>query len=159
MSADSTVALRLRPVQEADCRLLWEWINDPTVRQASFHSGTVDWEEHVRWFAARREDARCRMFLVLDGAAQPVGQVRVELAANGGAEIDLSIAAPFRGQGYAAQVLRLTGDQLASHAGVRQMRARIKPENAASIRVFERAGFVCTGGVWVKPVMETHGCS
>ena len=39
--------LRLRRVQEKDCRQLWEWANDPEVRPVSFATEPIQWERHV----------------------------------------------------------------------------------------------------------------
>ncbi len=38
ISAIQGANLGLRRVEEADCRLLWEWANEPEVRSASFSS-------------------------------------------------------------------------------------------------------------------------
>jgi len=36
--------LRLRPVCADDCRMIWEWANDPLVRSQSFANDPIPWE-------------------------------------------------------------------------------------------------------------------
>ena len=42
--------LKLRPVQKSDIELIFKWSNDEEVRKNSFHTETIKWEEHVKWF-------------------------------------------------------------------------------------------------------------
>jgi GNAT superfamily N-acetyltransferase len=49
------------------------------------------------------------------------------------------------GNGYATRALQLVGDWLLSEGGYAEVRLRTHPDNAASQRVAERAGFVRTG--------------
>lgn len=156
--------LRLRPVTDGDCRLLWTWVNDPAVRRSAFTSSPISWNDHQAWFARTRIDPACWMYVVLDGRDRPIGQVRVDRQADGAADIDVSVARTARGQGVGTAALRMACEELARTAGIRQVVARIKPTNTASIRTFERAGFVANGREWVwhasprKPVYLVAGC-
>jgi RimJ/RimL family protein N-acetyltransferase len=140
----------LRLVQQGDCRLLWEWVNEPAVRASAFSTRPISWEEHVAWFAHRQKAPDCQMHLVLDDAQQPVGQVRFDLRADGSAEIDVSIAPTRRRQGYGTQAVRLACARLFETRRVSRVVARVRAENMASIRMFERAGFVHEGPQQVK---------
>ncbi|MGH9508910.1 MAG: UDP-2,4-diacetamido-2,4,6-trideoxy-beta-L-altropyranose hydrolase, partial [Terriglobales bacterium] len=51
--------LRLRRATEQDCRLLWEWANDPDTRANSFSSELIPWDDHQRWFRAKLSDPAC----------------------------------------------------------------------------------------------------
>jgi RimJ/RimL family protein N-acetyltransferase len=75
------------------------------------------------------------------------GQVRIvwisPQLAHGDAEISYWLGRPFRGQGLATQAVRhMVRDALRSRPGLRRIVAYVHPENAASARVLERAGFV-----------------
>ena len=133
--------LRIRPVSDLDVRQLWEWVNEPATRASAFRSDPIPWEEHLAWFGRKYTDGQCRMYIVeADGLR--VGQVRFDIDADGRAEVDVSIAAECRGRGYGAEALRLGSSRLFLDTGCTEVVAHIKPDNAASARAFEKAGFV-----------------
>ena len=90
--------LRLRQVQEKDCRLIWEWANDPDVRVVSFSPEPIPWEQHVRWFQSKINSPKCKFYIAMDGDI-PIGQVRYDIEGNE-AVISISIDQRFRGKGY-----------------------------------------------------------
>ena len=140
--------MTLRPVNDSDCRLLWEWANDPLVRQQSFNSATIPWEDHVKWFAGKLEDPNCHQFIGLDAAGQPVGQVRFDL--DGEAEVSVSTAASSRGKGHGSSLLSLASAELIRCTGVKRITAYIRPENLASQRAFAKAGYALAGKTQIK---------
>ena len=142
--------IELRRAIVEDCRLIWEWANDPTVRRASFSQTTIPWQHHTKWFSQKLGDPGCHLFVVMDGD-RPIGQVRFEVARDE-AEVHISIAAPDRGHGQGAAALRVGAARIKRDAGVARIVAHIKSGNAASIRVFESAGFVQAGTVDVQGV-------
>lgn len=137
--------LALRPACDGDCRLLWEWANDPLVRRFSFHSDPIPWESHREWFARKLSDPRCHIWIADDAEGRPVGQVRFERQDDDAVSIAISIAADSRGKGYAAQLLRLGLRRAARVFPGCVAHASIKVENAASVRAFESAGFSLAG--------------
>lgn len=142
--------VRLRPVYEDDCKLLWEWANDPDVRASAFETDSIRWEEHLAWFSRKRADPSCQMFIVVDSNDFPVGQVRFDIQPNGTAEVDISIAREQRERGYGAEALQLACARLFRTASVKRIISHIKPENMASIRAFEKVGFVGRGRETIK---------
>lgn len=144
--------LKIRSVTDEDCRLLWEWVNDPDVRASSFESDPIPWEEHVRWFRGKRVDPNCHIYVVLDQDNHPIGQVRFDIQSDSGAEVIISIhiARDQRGRGYGEDALRLACEHFFKAARTQPIAAYIKPQNVASIRAFEKAGFVHQGRTQVK---------
>jgi len=134
------VKLTARRAVEQDCSLLWEWANDPQVRDQSFTQTPISWDDHVKWFQARLAAPACAIFVVLDESQRPVAQVRFEVQENGEAVIDVSVAAAHRGFGLGASVLREACAAFGRESGARPV-AYVKPGNVASLRAFERAGF------------------
>ena len=61
--------LSLRQVREDDCRLLWEWANDPEVRAVSFLSEPILWDQHVQWFKSKINGGRSLRDICSDGSA------------------------------------------------------------------------------------------
>ncbi|MBI2094411.1 MAG: pseudaminic acid synthase [Candidatus Omnitrophica bacterium] len=143
--------LTIRRVRDEDCRLLWEWVNEPAVRQSAFRSSHISWEEHLRWFRQKLSDPACLLFVLHAADGTPVSQVRFETKAEGCADVDLSVNAPWRRRGIGVLSLRLALQKVASELPkIKSFIARIKTENTASIRTFEAAGFIARNGVWVK---------
>ncbi len=130
----------LRPVTEADCRLLWEWANDPVTRQNSFTTDAIPWEKHQSWFRSKLQDPSCALFVALDREGAPIGQVRFDRQEDQ-AIISVSIAAAFRGRGYGARVIRQAVREVFARWPVQTVRACIREENQASLRTFLKAGF------------------
>jgi UDP-2,4-diacetamido-2,4,6-trideoxy-beta-L-altropyranose hydrolase len=133
--------VRLRPVRNEDAQLLWRWANDPAVRRASFTEEPISWEAHLQWFARKRQEGGCLMFVGFDAEGAPLGQVRIDRRAGGEAAIHVSLASERRGQGWAARLLRAAVDRAARELQVRHIHALIKPENLSSLRAFAKAGF------------------
>ena len=129
----------LRTVSEADCRLLFDWANDPEVRKNSFSTEPIPYEIHVSWFQRKLEDSACMMFIYMVGS-EPAGQVRVELE-NGAGLISYSIAKEFRGKGYGKKMLLEIEEKLVGQVEV--LNAQVKTDNKASQFVFERLGYQC----------------
>ena len=144
--------LTLRPATENDATLLWEWVNDDAVRAASFRSEPISWRDHLAWFRARQADPRCHFWLVLGPDEMPIGQVRFDVDDTGAAEVDVSIARAERGRSHAAAALRLASEQLFATTAVKTIVAHVKPENAISLRAFERAGWQRAGSASVNGI-------
>lgn len=137
--------LRLRQVREEDCRLLWEWRNDPTVRTSSFATEPIAWKEHVLWFKSMLNQPNFLLWIAVDDQDQPVGQVRFDIQGELEAEINVSIARNRRGLGLGSLLIELAVKELLRSKTVKVIRAFIKVENKSSIRVFQKAGFSESG--------------
>ena len=133
--------MKLRRVTRDDSMLLWTWVNDPTVRAASFHSEPISKEEHSQWFEATIKNPNTAIYVAEDSGGTAIGHLRVEWSREDDAEISISIAAGKRGSGIACTLIRRATERAAREVGLRQFHAYIKPENRASIRAFEKAGF------------------
>ena len=132
--------LILRPVCEDDCRLVWEWANDPDVRAVSFSSDPISWSEHINWFTSKLSDARCIFWIATNFDKQPVGLIRYDIE---GAEavVSIIIDRKFRGRGYGTQLIAIGAHELFASSSVRTIHAYAKSSNTASLRAFEKAGF------------------
>ncbi len=139
----ASATLSLRPAEEADRRLLYEWANDPDVRASGFHPEPIPWETHVRWFAARLADPDSHLFIA-ELAGDPVGQIRLEVS-SGVAEVHVSLDRDARHRGLAPPLIQLGCEALARDGRVAEFRARVRADNAASLRSFRSAGFQRVG--------------
>lgn len=150
--------IRLRPATEADCRLLWEWANEPGVRASAFSQWPIGWDEHTAWFRAQLTDAASMILIGEDAAERPIGQVRMHRQSSSEGEIDVSVARDFRGAGYGSLLIDTAVREAAASAGITRVHAFIRPENGASARAFENAGFRRIGEEQVKGNLALHYC-
>lgn len=132
------LSLRIRPATTEDCGFLWVWANDPLVRKNSFNTKEIGWSTHVHWFHKKLgEDA---IYIVTDGAHDPMAVVRIDNY-EAQPEISVTVSAPWRGKGLAAEIIGMGS----SITDKRPILARIKPDNAASLKAFEKAGYKLIG--------------
>jgi UDP-2,4-diacetamido-2,4,6-trideoxy-beta-L-altropyranose hydrolase len=151
MASDRTSnpPVTLRSVTAEDCKMIWEWANDPTIRSVSFSSEPISWEYHSQWFQAKLIDSNCLFFIALDADGIPIGQIRYELQATE-AVVSVSLAFGQRGKGYGVHIIQSASQQVFESTAVRLIHAYIKPDNLSSIRAFTRAGFSDFGPVNVN---------
>ena len=131
---------RVRPVSAADRDILLEWANDPTTRSNGFTPEAISFEDHGRWFARRLADPDTRIWILEGRSGVPVAQVRYERA-GGAAEVGISVSRADRGKGHGTAILIATADLAARELGVRELVALVLPDNLASVRIFEKAGY------------------
>lgn len=129
-----------RTATEADAPRLLAWRNDPGTRTASRSTDPVDAADHGRWLAAVLADP-ARLLLVAERAGVPVGTVRFDRVAPDLWEVSITLAPEARGRHLAGPVL--AAGERAWHASVGRagLLAHVRPENAASLRLFESAGY------------------
>jgi UDP-2,4-diacetamido-2,4,6-trideoxy-beta-L-altropyranose hydrolase len=131
--------LQIRRATVADCRLIWEWSNQPSVRAASFLSEPIPWEDHCRWFHERLTGTATVLYVAERGL--PIGQTRFELQEDDEALISISLDAAVRGRSYGSAVILASCERLFMETTARRVRALIKRDNGPSLRAFDRAGF------------------
>lgn len=135
----------IRAVTHDDCGLLWRWVNDPAVRNASYISDFIPLEKHTEWFEKHLKDPDSYHFIAYGIDNAPLGQIRFDLKSNE-AEVDISVAPEKRGMGYASLIIRKGLIELRKKCvNLKIVAAFIKLENTNSLHSFERAGFIKTG--------------
>jgi len=130
----------LRPVSAADCGLLFDWVSRlDSLANSLRTSAPVTRAEHEAWFAARLADADTSIWIA-ERERKPVGQVRLQ---RRGATLEVSIYVDgaARGAGTATRMLDLARAEASKRWPGLGLVARIKPDNAASRRLFTRAGY------------------
>lgn len=145
----ATTMLTYRTAQPADARLYFDWANDPDTRRQSFHSAPISLETHTSWFSRKLADPNTLLLVFMDETKQPVGQVRFERTPVADMPdeiiIGLSVDAHYRGKGLSVQLIAEGCRVCRKQWGAVTIHAYIKPENQASVRAFERAGFRLSG--------------
>jgi len=136
--------LTLRSADASDMQLLWEWANEPAVRAVSFSQNAIPWDVHQKWMERRLADPDTRLYVGIDSAALPVGQVRFDLHDNE-ATLSVTLDPTFRGRGYGPILLSQSCRKLFRETSTVLVEAFVKPDNVPSLRAFIRAGFIETG--------------
>ena len=134
--------LKLHPATGDDARLLWNWANDPKVRERAFSSNPISWKDHVQWFQQKLDSPDTRIYIGVDEQDSPVGQIRFDRIADDEAEIDVSIDARQRGSGLGSWLLDMGVRTYFRKTGATRVHGFVKPDNPSSIRIFEKADFV-----------------
>jgi len=136
--------IKLRHANRKDCRLLWQWANDPQVQAVSFVPEPILYEDHVKWLEERLTDPDCQMYMAEDIAndrrPESVGQVRFERKGQA-AVISVSLGRQFRARGLGACIIELASRTYLAATDAKVINAYIKADNAASLAAFKRAGY------------------
>lgn len=125
--------MTVRKATTDDAADVLAWRNDPLTREMSRSTKPVGAADHVRWFQSALQDPACTL-LIGEQGGRKIGMVR--LARGEETEVSINLNPAARGRRLAGELLALA---LADEPGA--ILAVIKPENLASIRLFEGAGF------------------
>ncbi|MGA0604322.1 GNAT family N-acetyltransferase [Caulobacter sp. KR2-114] len=93
-----------------------------------------------RWVDALAAPAPTRVYALRDGAGVLMGGAEARRTGASSADVSYWIYPAFRGRGLAARALALLVDAL-GQSGIATVEAHIDPDNLASRRTAERAGF------------------
>jgi RimJ/RimL family protein N-acetyltransferase len=133
--------IKFRKASIADCDLYFEWANDPLVREQSFSTEIIQYDQHVKWFQAKIEHPDI-IFLIFENAEKKnIGQVRIQKTENHIAIIGVSVSIEFRGKGMASKMLQQSSDYFLDKEPLYVIHAFIKTTNKASVNSFIKAGY------------------
>lgn len=134
--------ISLRPVTKNDIGQIYEWRNHPSIRNWCFVTKEIDFGEHTKyWHSRLKEKGRFSFMVTCDG--KNVGLIRLDKG-RGSYEVDILISPESQGRGLGSSALQKT-KEIAKNFGIRKLSAKIKPDNVASKKVFEKNGFVERG--------------
>lgn len=129
----------ISPITEADVKSVFNLSNQPSVRKNSFNEEVIDFNNHKKWFSNKLEDKNVIM-LKAEYQQKFAGQARLEIDQES-ALVGVSVDQEFRGKGIGLDLLRAI-ITAAKKRDIKKIDAFIKPENVASCKLFEKAGFV-----------------
>lgn len=127
----------LRPAASSDAAAMLVWQSAPGARAYARNRAAPEPGEHERWLRAKLADRGCILNVIVHGN-EPVGVLRFDrLQGDEGYEVSIVIAADRQGQEIGRRALEL-GQRLLPRE---RIVAAVHPENRASVRLFERAGY------------------
>lgn len=142
-NTDLSTLLNLRKATSKDAELLFKWANDHAVRNNAVHQEPIIWDNHLAWYTNKLEDLKTIIY-ILEKEQSPVGQIRFDKI-DAYFEIDYSINSDFRKQGMGSHLMRLGIKALRQEFPNSVVLAKVKETNPASIRIFEKLGFIQSG--------------
>jgi RimJ/RimL family protein N-acetyltransferase len=121
-----------------DIYKLYEWANDPVVRENAINSSKIELKQHFYWFTSRLGSVDCEIFIYYV-KGEKVGQVRIDFEKQEQAwVIDYSIAAEHRGKKYGKSIILSLVELYPQKSFI----ALVKNYNQASVKVFEENKFI-----------------
>jgi UDP-4-amino-4,6-dideoxy-N-acetyl-beta-L-altrosamine N-acetyltransferase len=134
----------LWPADPSHVRLLFEWRNQPRMRDAALDDHEIRWDEHLAWWdgVLRRAD---RHVLIYVQRGVPAGRVQLDVAGDAavwGFQIG-DLSAP-RGSGARMGFLAL--EHAFDALGLARVDAQVIARNEPSVRYHERLGFELQAG-------------
>jgi UDP-2,4-diacetamido-2,4,6-trideoxy-beta-L-altropyranose hydrolase len=132
--------LELSPAGHGDMIILFEWANDPAVRENSFSQTPIPLEVHKIWFENKLKQTNC-LFLLARVQGIPAGMIRYDLKQHQ-AVISYLIDRNFRGKSLGTLVLQKGEDLLQKHhPQVSTVIGHVQKTNQASVASFQNAGY------------------
>ncbi|MFH2101058.1 MAG: GNAT family N-acetyltransferase, partial [Candidatus Micrarchaeota archaeon] len=132
------MTIELRKVSEDDIRRLFELRNNPEIRKNMFESHEIAWEEHLAYWHKMLGASDNHYFMIIkDGKA--IGLARLDRR-EGSHEVGILIDPGHQREGYGSEAIQKL-KEMAAEKRIR-LSAKIKPENFASQKLFEKNGFV-----------------
>jgi len=133
--------LTYRKTTLEDVKIYFDWANDIDVREQSFESKKIDFVSHTKWFNSKINDKSCFMLIFQNENNENVGQLRIQEYDLENAIIGVSIDTPFRGNGFAKEMLVNGCKSYFNHKSDVMIHAYIKKKNISSKFAFENARF------------------
>lgn len=130
----------IRCATKEDAELYFQWANDPDVRANSYQTADINWNDHVKWFAATLASPENALYLY-SISDKPAGQIRLKMTEQK-AVISYSVARDFRGKGLGKWMLTHISILIRfAHPQVRQLEGWVKKTNVASLKAFKSGGY------------------
>ncbi len=148
-------AISLRLATQEDMCQIFEWRNHENTRRYFFNPAVIAWKDHVIWFNQILQDAN-RHLLIASYHDFPIGVMRLDCEKDQ-AEVDVYVSPGQAGQGYGTLMLKtLTGWTKQNLPSIQKLMAKVFMDNKASLKAFEKAGFIASYQIFEKRLHEKN---
>jgi len=130
--------IKFRDAVIDDCDLIFKWSNDPVSREQSFSSEPIPYQAHKEWFKKKLQDPGSHL-LIFHQDNEEVGLIRLDKTGDEWI-ISVNLEKKFRGMGLAVRMIEIATEHILQQ-DLKSIAAFIKPDNIASIKVFQKAGY------------------
>ncbi|WP_244934935.1 GNAT family N-acetyltransferase [Leptospira jelokensis] len=134
--------MSLRPARENDCKLLFDWANEPEVRNASFNTEKIEWTEHESWYLEKIKNPNSFIF-IFEVDSDPAGQIRFDRnIEENHFLISFLLDKKFRGMSLSTSLIAIATDHLVNKIGKPiDCIGFVKKDNFASQTAFKKNNF------------------
>ncbi len=135
---------QLRTARPEDTAQVFEWRNDPWIVSLSQHQRKVEWEEHLAYFNGVLQSPDHIFYIIENTEGDGIGVLHFSRERDQ-AQVSIYLMQSFTGSGLGVKLLRL-GCQKAhlNWPNLVKFIAKIRSDNQASVRAFQKAGFRIT---------------
>jgi UDP-2,4-diacetamido-2,4,6-trideoxy-beta-L-altropyranose hydrolase len=146
-------SISIRLARKEDCIAIFNISNHSSVREHSFSSQPIDFQNHQNWFNTTLQNPAI-LFLVATNGEDVVGQLRIQSLPTCVGIVNISVSPDHRDSKIGNSLLQAAFDFCRScFPDMRELHAYVQKKNLKSIAFFERAGFGC------PRECETHGAA
>jgi RimJ/RimL family protein N-acetyltransferase len=123
---------------------IYLWRNDAVTQKMSGQTGLVEFSTHLSWMNNVLLDSSTKMYIGLENQIK-IGVCRFSLdEINVNAEVSINLNPIMRNRGLSSVFLKNSIKEYFAHVK-KDLNAKIKKENAASLKCFQKAGFTVNG--------------
>ena len=138
LALTNTFNLTFKKADASHLMMVYEWSNDPLVRENSYYSEPIKLDNHKEWYKKKIDDPNT-LFLIAYYDEQPAGVIRYELSEDHSV-VGILVSNAFRGKRLAASMLSLSARKYFELYQL-PILAYIKTTNNASVKAFVNAGY------------------
>lgn len=131
--------LYLRPVEREDLNKILDWRNEPGVRESSTTQHIISMAEHEKYWNMFLSNEKNLAYIVVKGRVD-IGVLKLKYQDEYSSEVDIFLSQDYQGRGLGKLVLAMSKEEALKN-GIKKLTAKIKPDNIASIKAFEKCGF------------------
>ena len=133
--------VNIRPLQRNDLEWFTDWNNDPEYKGPYEPLENNTLEEIQKWFDSEK---KTESWVITDKQGNPMGQI-ITGPQGDYYWLGYILHPDHRGHDYTTEAVKLLVVHLFSTKNIVRIQAECNPENRASIRVLEKAGFTYEG--------------
>ena len=133
--------VNIRPLQRDDLEWFTDWNNDPEYKGPYEPLENNTLEEIQKWFDSEK---KTESWVIADKQGKPMGQI-ITGPQGDYYWLGYILHPDHRGHDYTTEAVKLLVVHLFSTKNIVRIQAECNPENRASIRVLEKAGFTYEG--------------
>lgn len=132
--------ISIRRAESTDCDAIYAWRNAEETRRYIFGAEPIPLEMHRSWFCQTLDNPN-RVLLIGEIDNKPAGVLRYDFSGDE-ALISVYLVPGGQGQGVGSQLIRCGSLWIRQNfSQIKILNAEIFPENVASLRAFETAGY------------------
>lgn len=131
----------IKLADENDLIDVYNLSNDTVVRNNSFNSETILFENHIKWYKNKINSLNSVFYIIRNIDQSFIGQVRFEKESNNNWIISISISDKYRGGGLGSKILKESINKFFENHSPSKIFAYIKKNNESSLKSFSKSLF------------------